>query len=98
MKVKKMYTGAIFSGLTHEKAKCKCLLNPDYVLTRKEWVGYHFIEDLNYYILTKDGELLDMGSCMDDLTGKVYNIEDKDWIIAFRNNLGKEKEKKANNN
>jgi hypothetical protein len=95
---KKYYTGAIFRGLTHEKAKCKCLLNPDFVMTRKEWSGYHFIEDNEYYILNNKGHLLHLGSCLEDLSDKVYNINDNDWIVAFRNNTGKLLEENAKNN
>ena len=98
MKIKKFYTGAIYRGLTHEKAKCLCLINPDYVLTRREWIGYHFIENGEYYIMLKNGELMHVGNCLDDLSDVVYNINDKDWIIAFRNEIGKIVEYKAKNN
>ncbi len=98
MVVKKYYTGAIYRNLTHEKAKCICLTNPDFVMTRREWTGYHFIEDCEYYILNKNGHILHLGNCAEDLTDKVYNIDDKDWIVAFRSNAGKVLEEKAKNN
>lgn len=97
MKVKKFYTGAIIRGLNHEKAKCLCLQNPDMVLTRREWIGYHFVKDGGYYVLTRDGIMTHLGSVADDLSDKVHNINDKDWIVAFRSRVGLEVEQRANN-
>lgn len=95
MKAKKLYTGALYRDLTHEKAKCYCLQNPDFVITRREWDGYHFIKDGDYFIMLKEGILLNCGSCLDDLSEKVYDIDKKDWITAHRSEMGVKKESKA---
>lgn len=88
MKGKKLYTGAFYRDLTHEKAKCYCLQNPDFVMTRRAWDGYHFIKDGDYYIMLKSGKLLNCGCFADDLSEKVYNIDSGDWIIAHRSEMG----------
>lgn len=95
MKRKKFFTGAFYRDLTHEKAKCLCLQNPDFVITRREWTGYHFIKDGTYYILLKSGELLDCGSFADDLSEKVFNIDSRDWITAHRSEIGAKTESRA---
>ena len=95
MKAKKLYTGALYRDLTHEKAKCYCLQNPDFVITRREWDGYHFIKDGDYFIMLKEGILLNCGSCLYDLSEKVYDIDKKDWITAHRSEMGVKKESKA---
>lgn len=95
MKLKKLYSGAVFRNLKHEVAKCKCLINPEFVMTRHEWVGYHFIRDGEYYILTKDNEVLHIGNAVfDDISEKIYNVEDSDWIITFRSKKAKQIEDK----
>ena len=88
MKAKKLYTGALYRDLTHEKAKCYCLQNPDFVITRREWNGYHFIKDGDYYIMLKSGILLNCGSCLDDLSEMVWDMDKKDWITAHRSQTG----------
>ena len=95
MKAKKLYTGALYRDLTHEKAKCYCLQNPDFVLTRREWDGYHFIKDGEYFIMLKEGILLNCGSCLDDLSEKVWDIDKKDWITAYRSEMGDKIESKV---
>ena len=94
MKEKKLYTGPIFRGLNHEKAKCKCLLNPDLVLTRREWKGYHFVRDNEYYMMLKTGEVVHVGNVGDEaaLAETVWDINNNDWVVAFRNRQGQELE------
>lgn len=84
LKRKKYYTGALYRDLTHEKAKCLALQNPEFVITRRSWIGYHFIKDGVYYILTMDGIVIDCGECAYDLSEKVYDIDAHDWIVAQR--------------
>lgn len=92
LKKRKFYTGAMYRDLTHEKAKCICMKNPDFVLTRREWDGYHFIKDGNYYIFLKSGDILDCGGFAFDLSEKVYDMDKTDWIVASRTEFAKKLE------
>ena len=45
--------------------------------------------------MTKDNEVLHIGNAVfDDISEKVYNVEDSDWIITFRSKKAKQIEDK----
>lgn len=94
--MKKFYKDIEYIELSHEKAKELCSLNPQFVMSRVDWAGYHFIKDNKYFILLKSGICLDCGDVNDaDLEFKIYNYHDEDWIIGFRTDDAREVEKGA---
>lgn len=83
--MKKFYKDIEYIELSHEKAKELCSLNPQFVMSRVDWAGYHFIRDNKYFILLKSGMCIYCGEADDpDLELKIYNYNDEDWIIGFR--------------
>ncbi len=94
--MKKFYKDIEYIELSHERAKELCSLNPQFVMSRVDWAGYHFIKDNKYFILLKSGMCIYCGEVDDpDLEFKIYNYNDEDWIIGFRTDEARKVEEDA---
>lgn len=94
--MKKFYKDIQYIDLTHDKAKDLCASNPQFVMSRVDWAGYHFIKDNKYFMLLKSGMCIYCGEVDDpDLEFKINNYHDEDWIIGFRTDDAREVEKGA---
>lgn len=94
--MKKFYKDIEYIELSHERAKELCSLNPQFVMSRVDWAGYHFIRDNKYFILLKSGMCIYCGEIDDpDLELKIYNYNDEDWIIGFRTDEARKVEEDA---
>lgn len=100
--MEKYFKDTEYIELTHENAMKLCAENPQFVMSRNDWTGYHFIKNERYYMLLKPciyrtvddkpiNVILDCGpisGSYEELKDKVYNIDDMDWIVAYRSSDG----------
>lgn len=100
--MEKYFKNTEYIELTHDNAMRLCAENPQFVMSRNDWTGYHFIKNERYYMLLKPciyrdagdkpiNVILDCGlinSNYEELKDKVYNIDDMDWLVAYRSDEG----------
>lgn len=86
MKVKKFYVGPIQRGLTFTQAESKLKANPEMVITRRDWRGFHFISaEHGYCIFLKDESILTKVS-----EENIFDTDKKDWILTYPTEYAKE--------
>ena len=68
----KLYERAYRKGLTHSEI---IKSYSDRFFTREEWEGVHFLLDEDYYIITKDREIIKNPK-------EIYNLDSDDWCLV----------------
>lgn len=103
--MEKYFNNVEYVGLTHAEAMKLCIDNPQFVMSRADWIGYHYIINNKYLILIKPSiytdtsdlpmnTVIECGSIdnYEELKNKIYNVDDDDWLVGYRTDVAKELE------
>lgn len=99
--MKKYFENTEYINLSHVSAMKLCSENPQFVMSRADWTGYHFVKNGRYYMLLKPfkyedlrhapiNAILDCGPIdnEEELRKKVFNVDDTDWLVGYRSTVG----------